>query len=99
MTDSGVDLNEIDTAGESRASDARSRPRVVVVSAGVVGVIAIYLALTFSMPTVVPRLNVLPKPAAESSFDGCHYLSDEWQKGTFVWKQVHWSTANSCLAG
>jgi len=77
------------------SGDAAPVPRAgrhPVLLAGV-GVAALYLLLTFAMPTSVPRLNVLPSPGWIPGPDnmsniGNSYLT--WERGPTYWREVRY---------
>lgn len=85
----------------SRPSSAVPRKRWGVrVALGVAAAVLVYVALTFTWPSSVPRLSFLPKPEpGGGGYDGCNWYGDDWERDRIVWVQVRRSTLRGCDLG
>jgi hypothetical protein len=67
------------------------------VALGVAAAALIYVVLTFTWPSSIPRLSFLPKPEASGGgYDGCNWYGDDWERAGLVWVPVRYSTLRGC---
>ena len=62
-------------------------------------VLVLYLTASLAWPHVVPRLVMLPKPGAESWYDGCNWHGRQYRRSAMLWGYTEDSTTRACPPG
>jgi len=97
-------LAKMEPPTEEAAPD-RSRSRSPLATACGIAVIATlaYLGLSFAIPRSVPRLAVLPKPAASSThYDDCNgrpgsRVTEQWERSGPIWTLTIIRLGGECI--
>jgi hypothetical protein len=71
--------------------------RVVVAVIG--SLVALSIGASLASPHVVPRLGLLPKPGAESWYDGCNWHGRQYERSGVLWTYSEDSTTRACPPG
>jgi len=66
---------------------------------GLAVALAIYVAASLVWPNVVPRVVLLPKPAATAWYDGCNWHGRSFERTGPVWTPLEDTTARACPEG
>lgn len=58
-----------------------------------------YVLASLAWPHTVTRLVLLPKPGAESWYDGCNWHGRQYERSAVFWTSIEDSTARACPPG
>ena len=62
-------------------------------------VLVIFAAASLVWPQVVPRVVLLPKPAATTWYDGCNWHGRRFERTGPIWTPMEDTTAWDCPEG
>lgn len=69
-------------------------------SLGVLGaLLALYVLASLAWPHTITRLVLLPRPGAESWYDGCNWHGRRYERSAIFWTYIEDSTARACPPG